>query len=235
MVLGRWVWIWPLVWLEKIVPIHERLRNPIRVRVAGLFGLAMLAGLGFDVCARWLRSRATRGRLARALPSGLAMAAVMLMYLEYRTGLPPLRHPLAARYPIVAAPSLSPVLLPLLQEPGGPMLELPIAEMVIFPPAHARAMYRSMKHGRQLLNGYTSYFPSGFSERMQTAKRLPEAAALAELERETRLDVVLVHTDEMNADERERWLAVAEGVEPSRLKLWARDGSDLLFRVTPPA
>jgi hypothetical protein len=233
---GHTVHVRPLEWLEAVVPIHARLRNPVRMRVAGLFGLSLLAGLGFDRCARRLQRMSRHPTSARRLRAALAGAVVITMYAEYRAGLPSIRPPLPSTYPIAPAPTLSPALLRLLREPGGPMLELPIEGPVpIYPPSHARAMYRSIAHGRRLLNGYTSYYPAGFFDRMKLAWRLPDAAALAALVDETQLEVVLVHTDELAPDARARWLAIADGREPSRLRLRARDGADLLFGVGPPA
>src|SRR5881397_77853 len=56
-------------------------------------------------------------------------------------------------------------------------------------------MYRSTFHWRPLLNGYSSYYPAGFGERMTIADHLPDADALTTLRRETGLDAILVHLD----------------------------------------
>jgi hypothetical protein len=230
-VFGHSVPVLPLQWLDAVVHLHARLRNPIRLRVAGLFGLAMLSGLGFDWCARRV-SRSTPAWIPRsAVRVGLALLVVATMYGEYRTGAPLLHSSLPAAYPMAPAPTTSRVLLPLLQKSGGPLLELPLDEVRVFPPPHARAMYRSIAHGRRLLNGYTSYYPPGFWDRMTLAGDLPDADALVKLVRDTGLAVILVHGDELDAAARARWLRIASGREPSRLRLWARDNDDLLFRV----
>jgi hypothetical protein len=120
---------------------------------------------------------------------------------------------------------------------------------------HARAMYRSIFHGRRLVNGYNSYFPAGFRERMALAKRLPDPEALAALRRETGLDWILVHVadigryerelceivhrarraercgERIGASERAAWLALAESGGRDDLRLIARDGDDQLFAV----
>jgi hypothetical protein len=118
-------------------------------------------------------------------------------------------------------------------------------------------MYRSIYHGRALLNGYSGYWPAGFEERMALARRLPDPAALALLARDTGLEMILVHLDDFGraerrlcqglerlppalaawcardfgGAERSEWLALAAGTPRSDLRLVAREGQDLLFRV----
>jgi hypothetical protein len=91
-------------------------------------------------------------------------------------------------------------------------------------------MYRSIYHWRPLLNGYDSYWPVGFPERMTLANQLPASEALGELRRETGLRTILVHTAEMSAEQRAAWLGVAQGGLPG-LQLAGREGDDLLFEV----
>jgi hypothetical protein len=92
-------------------------------------------------------------------------------------------------------------------------------------------MYRSIFHWRPLLNGYSGYWPAGFRERMELATRLPDAAALEALRRETGLTTLLVHAGDVGPERRATWLALAERGIPT-LRLVARDGDDLLFAVT---
>ena len=56
------------------------------------------------------------------------------------------------------------------------------------------AMYRSLSHWRPLLNGYASYWPAGWKERMADATRLPDAAVLARLVRDTGVTTIIVRT-----------------------------------------
>jgi hypothetical protein len=91
-------------------------------------------------------------------------------------------------------------------------------------------MYRSIFHWRPLLNGYNSFFPVGFPERMALAARLPGRAALAALRRETGLTNVVVRLGGLPAVTRARWERVARrGRDDLRLVL--RDGNELLFAV----
>jgi hypothetical protein len=95
-------------------------------------------------------------------------------------------------------------------------------------------VYRSIFHRRALINGYSGYYPEGFRARRRLAMALPDAAALAALERFTGLELILVHTAALPAARRDEWLALATGVR-SRTDLVAidRDGDALLFRVSP--
>ena len=96
----------------------------------------------------------------------------------------------------------------------------------------AQAMYRSIFHWRPLLNGYASYWPEGFPERMALARRLPDADALATLRAETGLELILVHAD-WGEPKRAAWLELAARGGREDVRLLARDGTDLLFIVAP--
>lgn len=135
-------------------------------------------------------------------------------------------------YPLVeAVPDDSP-LVRILQRPGGPLLELPIgpAEGGL-PELQARAMYRSIFHRRPLLNGYDRYWPAGFPERMDLARRLPDPDALAELRRQTGLAMILVHSGELTAPELATWSVLAKAGASRGIRLVAHDNHDLLFAV----
>ena len=89
-------------------------------------------------------------------------------------------------------------------------------------------MYRSIRHWRPLLNGYSSYYPAGFPERMELAYRLPDADALAALRRETGLRTIIVHLNDLQPTERARWLTQPP---PAGLQLVVSSWPDLLFAV----
>src|SRR4030095_6480273 len=90
-----------------------------------------------------------------------------------------------------------------LAAPGGPLLELPIDDSVVTQPG---IVYRSIFHRRALINGYSGYYPEGFRARRRLAMALPDAAALAALERFTGLELILVHTAALPAARRDEWL-----------------------------
>ena len=218
LVLGRTVWLPHLVLIARLSRIRI---DYLRLGVVGLIGLALLAGLAFAECVRRLPGH---GRWRRVASGVLALALAAGLYAQVRTGL-------AAAFPVEIAIAPRSPLVQALRASSGPVLELPLGRAGISPGPHARAMYRSIFHWRPLLNGYGSYFPAGFAERMAVAERLPDASALATLAQETGLATVVVHTQELPPAERAAWRAVAEGRGPGGLTLAAADGTDLVFGV----
>ncbi len=234
----------PHTLLDLVTPYYDLLRVPVRLGVGGMIGLALLAGLASEECRRRLPARV--GMLA-------PIAVALLMFAQYAwdgTRLP-------GRYPLMEAATEPEALLPILRQPGGPLLEVPIGVKGDWDPSdQARAMLRSTQHWRWLLNGYTSYWPAGFPERMAQVEKLPDPDALDALYRETKLELVLVHLDDFQrrkqaacrdaftargfdprpcvrfgADDRARWETVA--LAHPRLRLVTRTADTLLFAVNP--
>ena len=237
----------PHVRLAYSAGVYQAVREPLRLGIASLMGLSLLAGLAFTECTRWARRWPRVAPLAEAALGWLVVAAI---YGQYAHGFC-LTLPLYPSKPCVEAPPAYPVepaispaspLVRLLREGAGPVLELPALTPNVsgnFPTAtaHAQAMYRSIFHWRPILNGYAGYWPEGFPERMTLASRLPDTEALAVLRRETGLATILVHVNDFagwgHAAKRTAWLALAErGQSADGLRLVARDGGDLLFAVT---
>jgi hypothetical protein len=220
--------------LARWIPMLEVFRVPVRLGVAGLIGLVLLAGLAFAECLACLPDRRRGAALAtRAL---LAAVVASALYADYALGVPDprlARPALPAQYPIQATVASDTPLIRRLRQPGGPVLEMPVGERAADALYHARAMYRSIYHWRPLLNGYDGYWPAGFPERMALARRLPEPEALRALRQETGLDMILVDTAALNREKRAQWQAVAAQGGTTDLRLVAEDGGDLLFAVAP--
>jgi hypothetical protein len=225
--------------LARFTPIYEAIRIPERLGLAALMGLTMLAGIAFAECERLIARR--RDGTARApvtahtVSIALMMVAVGAMYVTCQRGLGSAWlavRPLPGPYPIApAVPPPAAALMDVLARPGGPLLELPLG-----PWPEARAMWRSIFHRRALVNGYNGYWPAGFPERMALAARLPEPDALDELTDETGVELILVHAADYKADPaRMTWTELAAHGGNGRLVLVARDGDNLLFRVTRAA
>lgn len=237
-VLNRWSITMPHGYLLQWLPAYQVgfFREPRRLGVAGLMGLALLSGLAVDECLRRLAERSpSRPRRSRLIAAVLVVALAGEMFWEYRVGStddPRWRMPKPASYPTQEAITPSPRLVAALQRAGGPLLELPLATkpFKLWPVPHARAMYRQIFHGVELVNGYSGYWPEGFQERMDVARRLPDAPALDRLVRETGVRTILVHTDELADDERRRWEEARQGRDPT-LRLIEADRGDLLFAV----
>ena len=239
---GRWgdtVVKLPLAFVRSYVPSLSFIRQPQRLGVVGLIGLALLAGVAFAELAAGLATAARSAR-ARLLCSTLAIALALAMYVQYARciGEPAVYgFPLSPTYPLRAAIDGRSTVLRVLRRSGGPTLELPLKPQPTSPGDQAVAMYRSIFHWQPLLNGYASYYPRDFPELMTLAARLPDPHALQELRSKTGLRFVLVRlaTDVSDdADEaaaRIAWRELAARRDRSDLQLQAADDDLMLFRV----
>ena len=221
---------WSLRLPQWWLPITRYWRPIERLGSAGLMGLSLLTGLAFAECARLVSRPAVPARLRPLARSALAALLLGALYAAYQLGRDPIfpRPPLPSSYQLGVPLMPTSPLLAILRRPGGPLLELPANNIM----QAAQAMYGSIFHWRPLLNGYASYWPEGFSERMALARRLPDADALATLRAETDLELILVHADP-GAPKRAAWLELADRGGREDLRLLARDGPDLLFIVAP--
>jgi hypothetical protein len=216
-------------------PGLDMLRDPYRMGVAALFGLAILAGASFAEVMRrlpnrlaahasWLRPVAAAALVV--LASGIVWAPLALRV-----------APWPDAYPIAAATIPSSPIMDELRKPGGAVLQVPsdpngpFAQQLV---GQGLAVFESIGHWRPLLNGYGGFFPSAFVERMRLASRLPDADALAALRRDTDLELVLVRGGLKGVRGLDRWEALASAGGGEGLRFVARDGKDLLFAVDAP-
>jgi len=203
--------------------VLEVIRVPARLGLATVMGTTILAGMAFAACADRLAGLCRRPVLARGARVLLATVVAVLMYGEYR------RHVGTPTYTLMPAISGDSPIMRVLKQPGGPLLELPVGSEGVDAIPNAVAMYRSTFHWRRLVNGYGSYWPPGFPERMALANRLPDPQALEAIRRETGLEAILVRVRELPVGARGVWLALAAAGGRHGLKLLARDGEDLLL------
>jgi hypothetical protein len=207
----------------RIVPsVTSVVRFPVRLGVGSSIGFALLAGFAVDA---WGRAMASVGRPWAAPWIRVCLALILCgaLYRDFRT-LPSIS--------IWTGPEVPSVALDALRRGVGPVLELPIRlerSPLAYAADSAQAMFRSIFHWRPLLNGYSSYYPAAFPERMVLAQRLPEAAALETLARDTGLSTILVHVHELAPEDREAWSAARVGRRD--LDLIASDEMHLVFAV----
>ena len=223
---GHRLWL-PQAYLGRWAPFFRFVRVPSRLGIAPLFGLSILAGAAFADCDRRLSDVRPRS-VARLARVGLAVVFVGAAYTQYRgvSGPPEGGRNASVRreYPLVPAIASNSWMIQVLRETNGPLLEVPAGR----PFKDARAMYRSIFHWHPLLNGYSSYEPAGFAERMALTSRLPDPEPLAALRKETGLKLILVNSLELSADDRGRWEAVGLAFRHDLVRI-ASDGPDWLF------
>lgn len=208
-------------------PVYRFIRVPARLRLGAMTGLALLVGLAFAECVRVCD--AVRAGQLRALAKGtLTLAVAAAMYAEYRSGG---AHPAFPRipptHPLGRLPPLAGAVVETLRAGTGPVLEVPAG---VEGAPNVQAMYRSIGHWRPLVNGYGSYWPAAFPERMALAERLPDPVALAALRAETGLTTVVVNL-ESDFSQRGAWRALADAGGNDGLRLVARSMEQLVFAV----
>jgi hypothetical protein len=201
-------------------------RIPSRFGVIALVGVALLTGLAVASCGAAVARLAGSTRSGRVARGVLALALCAFLY----GGRWLARHPL----PTMPVPALDEPVLRALRGGDGPVVEVPVQEidqrrMTLIAREHAVAMYRSIAYWRPLVNGYSSYWPAGFPERVALAAALPDPAALAALRAATGLDAVIVRAAELPPTARTTWLALADAGGRPDLRLVARGEHDLLF------
>jgi hypothetical protein len=218
--------------LGRVLPaVDAVVRDSQRLGVVALIGFAILTGMAFARCADAV------GRGRTAVRTALAVACAAMLYVARPL---PLGPRVLTTQPALALRSH---VLDHLDE-RGPVLEVPVGEEApdlpwpaamapIFASAtyQARAMFRSIFHWRPLLNGYSSYWPSDFPERMALARRLPDSESLRTLRATTRLQTVVVHTGDLKPAARALWLGLAAHGGDDDLRLVGRDGAELVFDV----
>lgn len=170
--------------LLTLLPGFDGVRAPARFAMLGYFCLAVSAGLAF---AR-LAPAHTLGRHALALLvcAGLVVDGWMA--------------------PMPMSPPPARVMLP--DTPGSAVLELPADDDRV----NAAAMYRSIAHGRPLVNGYSGHTPPHYRI-LNKALRRGDASPLIELARRRPL-VVSIHGDRDPGAHFLRVLQSVSGVQP---------------------
>ena len=223
----------PLGYLAMWADPYRTIRVSSRLGVAGLVGLGILSGVAFGEIASLIATRLRRPAAARVGRGALAAVVLGLIYHAYATNYALLQPgPMPAAYPLCAAPTVPAGLLPPLRASREPLLEVPLAPGGVVENDHAAAMYHSIAHWRPLLNGYSSYWPTDFPQRMADAARLPDPVALDRLVETTGLAMVWLHAARLSPAARAAWFA-PPGDGAHRLQLVARSGTELLYAVVP--
>jgi hypothetical protein len=205
---------------------YQVVRIPERLGVVGMIGLCLLAGTAFAAMTRGLAASAITRRWRSPLAAAAAIAVAVLAY-----RIPPGKAAaLPSPYPLYALPPTDTPVMDALRAGHGPVLELSRLQSTK-PTLNVPAMYRSTLHWRPLVNGYSSYWPSGFPERMRLAAFLPAASALRALVCESGVRTVVV--DLTTISNRSTWLR-AQQQSLEGLRLAVSTPQSMVFEVTIP-
>lgn len=224
----------PHAWLGQWFGVYELVREPHRLAVVAMVGLSLASGLAFP-------------RLLRRMGAGTLTGWLVLVFwvglvgYEALSGAGPQRYArpgvLPPRYPLLQPAAPNDALAGVLAKGEGPVLELPAPvnrRGMLDPVPQVRAMYRSIYHRRPVLNGYSGYWPVGFSERMADAQALPNRAALRRLRESTGLTTVVVHLAGLNGPLRKRWVDASKEPQETGLRLEEKLPDGIwIFSVVP--
>jgi len=179
--------------LYELVPGFSSIRVPIRFAIVVAAALAALSGFAV---ARWTRRLGARASLA--LAGALALVCVL-------DAAPRPVQVVAAGLGDAAAP----VYTWLARQPGdGSVLEVPGTaggDDVVGNARSGRYMVASTIHWKPLVNGWTAYPPHAAQLLAAAIRELPAPRALALLRQVSALEWVVVHRDQLVADDVARW------------------------------
>jgi hypothetical protein len=213
--VGFWLALGPVAGLYRIlydyVPAFGFLRAPARAGVLVTLALCVLSSAV-------IRDLVARSRHRVAVITVLVVLAVVDL----------VRAPLTQFREAPPSPAAYDVLAAL---PRGALAEFPYWYLPTDLPRHAQYMLYSTRHWQPPVNGYSDFIPSEFRETMRQLASFPSDESLWILsERGTRY--VALHLD-LYAEE--QIADIIERLERYQLQLrpLARDGSVLLFELTP--
>ncbi|HUK63865.1 MAG TPA: hypothetical protein VLV15_11035, partial [Dongiaceae bacterium] len=237
-VVGSYAFTTPLGHAIAWLPALEVIRTSSRLGVAGMMGLGILTGVAFGEIVALLAERVRRPPLAFGASMLLAALAIGLGHRAYAITewtLDRTPAPMPDSYPVQVPPEVPARFTPVLASSHAPLLEVPCDVVGMKFLWQARATYRAILHGHPVLNGYASYWPAAFPDRMADGGRLPAVDALERLRRATGLGLVWVHLDDVPGAQRSAWETPPgpDATHPGFAPV-AREGSELLFVVLPP-
>ena len=189
-------WVLPMQYPQfREFVLESVVRDFLRLGLAGLIAACLLTGLGFAACV------AATQRLVPASRGRVVAAALIAAVVALRIGN---SHWPTFGFPTRPAPVPGPESA-ILRAGSGPVLVLPVGDPRRDSRSHATAMYRSIGHWRPLVNGYCSYYPRGFRERIELARRLPDSDVLDTLRRDTHLTSIVVNVGVARELTIDRW------------------------------
>jgi hypothetical protein len=196
----------PYSWLYAVVPGFKALRAPARFDALVMLALAVLAGYGV----------ASLGRLKiPALLAGLVLLEAFVW-------------PAAHAVPVAVGAKVPPVYRWLVDEPAGPILELPMAFTSGGPKLEYQ--YLSTYHWRTTPDGYSGFIPPKHGQIGYEMERFPSERSVSLLQA-LGVRYVVVHTARYAPL---AWLEVqGAAAEVQDLTQVASLGTDVVYQVAP--
>ena len=209
----------PYFLLYQWIPGFKSIRAPGRFIVLLMLGLSVLAGLGASRFLDKLR-HPRQEKILAAMLGGL----IILEYLSVPV-------PLARLEGAGKIPSIYSAVKALPQD--SVLLELPMPRTTGDRAHEALYMYYSISHWKRLVNGYSGYFPPGYTVVREAMEYFPSPKTLGLL-RNLGVDYVLVHTARFR---KTRGMDISHHMNryQDQVELVAETAGDLLYRLAPRA
>ena len=202
------------------VPGFDGLRVPARFAMIGIFMLAVLAGYGAAVLARFRPGRRALVVLAAAF---LLESTHVPFVVNGMTPLLDFNTPEARLYRPSRAPAIYHEMAR--QATASVVVELPLGQ----PDFDLRAMYYSTVHWRPVVNGYSGIFPPHYGRLIPALSEIPRHADVSlQALRATGATHVILHEAAYRGSEGAETAAVLRNAGAVEL---FRDGGDVLLRL----
>jgi hypothetical protein len=209
----------PYLLFYKFVPGFQGMR------ASGRFVVLMM--LSFAVLAGWAVTRSISRIRIPAVRFGLVGLAALIILADFMMAPIPLA-------PVPLGERISPIYQTIRALPDSTVLiELPMPSLswVEEDWRNVVPMYFSMIHGKRIANGYSGYYPPGYTVVRDAMEGFPEARTLKFL-RDLGITHVLIHTNAHRADDGKAMLGALNAL-PGQAELLGSVDGDFLFRLEP--
>jgi hypothetical protein len=203
--VGSRVMYLPYYWLSQFLPGFHAVRNPCRFGFLVLFGVAILAGVGFHAILKRVAGRlpSASASISAALTAALLFIVFWEFFVDLHTEVVPIRA--GPEYHFLSN-----------QTPGAVTLELPtmswksidfesgVGSLASAFEREAEYVYASSFHWQPIMNGISGHVSPVSTEVSALAVELPSQNALSALA-QYGLRFVIVHTGALSAEQRAAW------------------------------
>jgi hypothetical protein len=207
----------PYLLLYKWMPGFQSLRAPSRLSIMMMIALALMSG--WAVAA--LMEKPKKLWLKKAIP----FLVGILILIDFAS----VPFPLDTAAGLKKIPEIYSYVKALPE--GSSLIELPMPQRILDRGREALPMYYSTFHRKKLVNGYSGYFPPGYSIIFESTEAFPSDETFRLL-RDLEVEYVLIHTQGWRADKGNQMQALLQGF-PDRVELKAVAGGDFLYRLLP--